>query len=54
MGIAFGVSDLDELAKQLKDNAVKFKLEIFPYPICRMAVIFDSEGNAITLHQLKN
>jgi predicted enzyme related to lactoylglutathione lyase len=52
--IAFEVSDLDELMKQLKNNGVEFKLDIFPSPVCRMAIIIDSEGNAITLHQLKN
>jgi len=52
--VAFEVEDLDELVKQLKNNDVKFKLDIFPSPVCRMAVIVDSEGNAITLHQLKS
>lgn len=52
--IAFEVEDLDELITNLKANDVKFKLDIFPSPVCRMAVILDSEGNAITLHQLKN
>lgn len=52
--IAFEVEDLDTLVKQLKTNGVKFKLDIFPSPVCRMAIIVDSEGNAITLHQLKN
>jgi predicted enzyme related to lactoylglutathione lyase len=51
--IAFEVTDLDELVIQLKNNGVKFKLDIFQFPVCRMAVILDSEGNAITLHQLK-
>ncbi|MBX3710251.1 MAG: VOC family protein [Gammaproteobacteria bacterium] len=52
--IAFEVEDLDTLTKQLKENDVKFKLDIFASPVCRMAVIVDSEGNAITLHQLKH
>lgn len=52
--IAFEVDNLDTLAEQLKANGVKFKLDIFSSPVCRMAVIADSEGNAITLHQLKN
>lgn len=52
--IAFEVEDLDGLVKQLKANDVKFKLDIFTSPVCRMAVMVDSEGNAITLHQLKN
>jgi predicted enzyme related to lactoylglutathione lyase len=51
--IAFEVEDLDKLVKSLKNKGVKFKLDIFHSPVCRMAVILDSEGNAITLHQLK-
>lgn len=52
--IAFEVEDLDALVAKLKSNGVKFKLDIFPSHVCQMAVIVDSEGNAITLHQLKN
>lgn len=50
--IAFEVEDLDALIKQLKEKGVTFKLDIFSSPVCRMAVILDSEGNAVTLHQL--
>lgn len=51
--VAFEVQDLDSLVAQLKSNGVKFKLEIFSSPVCRMAVMIDSEGNGIILHQLK-
>ncbi|KTD47871.1 Glyoxalase/bleomycin resistance protein/dioxygenase [Legionella rubrilucens] len=51
--IAFEVEDLDSLTQQLKENGVTFKLDVFSSPVCRMAIIIDSEGNAITLHQLK-
>lgn len=37
----------------LKANDIQFKLDIFTSPVCRMAVILDSEGNAVILHQLK-
>lgn len=50
--IAFEVEDLDLLTKQLKENGVTFKLDVFSSPVCRMAIVVDSEGNAITLHQL--
>src|SRR5262245_28489494 len=49
--IAFEVEDLDDLVTKLKANQVTFKLDIFTSPVCRMAVIIDSEGNAVTLHQ---
>lgn len=50
--VAFEVDDLDALMAQLKAKNVTIKLDIFPSPVCRMAVIVDSEGNAVTLHQL--
>ena len=49
--IAFEVGDLDSLVAKLKANQVTFKLDVFASPVCRMAVIIDSEGNAVTLHQ---
>lgn len=50
--IAFEVEDLDELITTLKSKKVEVKLDIFSSPVCRMAVILDSEGNSIVLHQL--
>lgn len=50
--IAFEVENLDSLTQQLKENGVTFKLDVFSSPVCRMAIIIDSEGNAIILHQL--
>lgn len=50
--VAFEVEDLDSLVSKLKSEKVKFKLDIFQSPVCRMAVILDSEGNTIMLHQL--
>ncbi len=50
--VAFEVSDLDKFVKNLKQKNVRFKMDIFETPVCKMAVALDSEGNAITLHQL--
>lgn len=50
--IAFEVEDLEKLVDRLKSEGVKFKLDTFTSPVCKMAVIIDSEGNALTLHQL--
>jgi len=50
--IAFEVEDLDKLVEKLKAEGVKFKLDPFASPVCKMAVMIDSEGNALTLHQL--
>jgi predicted enzyme related to lactoylglutathione lyase len=51
--IAFEVDDLDTLVTDLKSKNVAFKSDIIHSPVCRMAVILDSEGNSILLHQLK-
>ena len=50
--IAFEVANLDECIIQLKTKQVKLKLDTFATAVCKMAVIIDSEGNAVTLHQL--
>ena len=50
--IAFEVDNLDDLVTQLKSKEVKFKLDTFKTPVCKLVVILDSEGNAVTLHQL--
>ncbi len=50
--IAFEVDNLEALVKQLKSDGVKFKVDPFTTPVCNMAVILDSEGNAVSLHEL--
>jgi predicted enzyme related to lactoylglutathione lyase len=51
--VAFEVENLEDLVKQLKADGVKFKVDIFPTHVCKIAVMLDSEGNAVTLHKLK-
>ena len=50
--IAFEVEDIDSFAAELKQKGVEFVLDVFESPVCKMAVILDSEGNALSLHQL--
>jgi len=50
--IAFEVDDLDALIERLKSQDVQFKRDMIHSPVCRMAVILDSEGNSIILHEL--
>lgn len=50
--IAFEVENLDKLVEELKTKNVKFKLDAFSTPVCRMAVIHDTEGNVLMLHKL--
>jgi predicted enzyme related to lactoylglutathione lyase len=52
VSIAFEVDDLDRLVSELKEKNIEFKLDNIVTPVCKMAVILDSEGNALTLHQL--
>jgi predicted enzyme related to lactoylglutathione lyase len=52
--IAFEVENLNSMLKDLKEKNVKIILDkLVTKDVCSMAVILDSEGNAITLHQLK-
>lgn len=51
--VAFEVENLDQLVGELKSKEVQFKMDIFATPVCKMAIIIDSEGNTLTLHQLK-
>ena len=51
-GGSVALGDLDALCARLKVEGVRFKAENVVSPVCRMAVILDSEGNSILLHQL--
>ena len=51
--VAFEVDDLDALITRLTGVGVRFKSYMIHSPVCRMAVILDSEGNSIVLHELK-
>jgi predicted enzyme related to lactoylglutathione lyase len=51
--VALEVEDLDALSARLKGEGVTFKADMIHSPVCRMAIILDSEGNAIILHELK-
>lgn len=50
--VAFEIEDIQKLSTELKTKGVKFKLDIFDSPVCKMALIIDSEGNSLMLHQL--
>jgi predicted enzyme related to lactoylglutathione lyase len=50
--IALEVDDIDAEIARLKAAGVTFKADDIKSPVCRMAVMLDSEGNSIFLHQL--
>ena len=52
-GICLEVEDLDVAVAKLEEAGVKIVMPIGDFPICRMAVISDPDGNGICLHQKK-
>ena len=48
---ALEVEDFDAAIKELKDNKVKFRMEPADYPVCRMAMVFDPDGNTLCIHK---
>ena len=50
--VAFEVEDLDALVARLKGEGVKFMADDVKSPVCRMAIMQDTEGNTIILHKL--
>jgi predicted enzyme related to lactoylglutathione lyase len=49
--IAFEVEDFDSSMATLRANSVKFTLDPFETPVCRMAIITDPDGNSICIHK---
>lgn len=49
--VALEVEDFDAAIAWLKQQAVLFRVDPFPTPVCRMAVIADPDGNSITIHK---
>ncbi len=48
---ALEVEDFDAAIKQLRESNVKFRMEPMDCPSCRMAMIFDPDGNTICIHK---
>ena len=49
--VGLEVEDFDAAIAHLKASGVQFKMEPFPTPVCRMAFIYDTEGNLICIHK---
>jgi predicted enzyme related to lactoylglutathione lyase len=49
--IALEVEDFDAAVAKLKEHGVKFVLEPFQSPVCRLAVILDPDGNSLAIHK---
>ncbi|MCB9914654.1 MAG: VOC family protein [Planctomycetes bacterium] len=51
--VAFEVADLAALTTRLRAEGVAFQMEPTDFPTCSWAIVHDSEGNAVVLHQHK-
>ncbi len=51
--VALEVEDFDAAIAHLRANKVKFRMEPFPTPICRMSMVFDPDGNTLCIHKRK-
>lgn len=49
--VGFEVSDFEAFTKGLKEKSVKFILDNYETPVCRMSVIEDPDQNHITIHK---
>ena len=49
--VAFEVDDFDSAIGDLRAGDIKFVVEPFENPACRMAIITDPDGNSICLHK---
>ena len=51
--VALEVENFDDAIAQLNKHGVKFRIEPMDCPGCRMAMIFDPDGNTICIHKRK-
>ena len=51
--VALEAEDFDAAIAQLKQSNVKFRMEPCETPVCRMAMVFDPDGNTICIHKRK-
>lgn len=52
-GLCFEVEDLDTAVARLQSQGVILSMPVQDFPICRLALIADPDGNTIALHQKK-
>ena len=51
--VALEVENFDDAIAHLKQHNVKFRMEPMECPPCRMAMVFDPDGNSICIHKRK-
>jgi predicted enzyme related to lactoylglutathione lyase len=50
---ALEVESFDDAIDHLRANKISFRMEPFDTPVCRMAMVFDPDGNTICIHKRK-
>jgi predicted enzyme related to lactoylglutathione lyase len=50
---ALEVDDFDNAVAELKAANAKFRIEPMDTPVCRMAMVFDPDGNSLCIHKRK-
>jgi predicted enzyme related to lactoylglutathione lyase len=50
---ALEVESFDDAIAHLNQHGVKFRMEPMECPPCRMAMVFDPDGNSICIHKRK-
>jgi predicted enzyme related to lactoylglutathione lyase len=49
--VGLEVADFDAAIAHLKQHGVKFRMEPFATPVCRMAMVYDPDGNSLCIHK---
>jgi predicted enzyme related to lactoylglutathione lyase len=49
--VAFEVDDFDSAVGALQTGNVRFVIEPFESPVCRMTIVSDPDGNSIAIHK---
>jgi len=49
--VALEVENFDEAVAEMRTAGVKFSVEPFASPVCRMAIVTDPDGNTICIHR---
>jgi predicted enzyme related to lactoylglutathione lyase len=49
--VALEVESFDAAIEHLKSKNVPFRIEPLATPVCRMAMVFDPDGNTICIHK---
>jgi predicted enzyme related to lactoylglutathione lyase len=49
--VGLEVEDFDAAIEHLRKEKVKFRMEPFPTPACRMAIISDPDNNTLVIHK---